>query len=43
MFFGSAPVVAENVPSQSVWGNDADVPAVALATSSETLSPAEKN
>ncbi len=42
MFFGSAPVVAENVPSQSVWGNDADVPAVALTSSAE-LSPAEKN
>jgi transcriptional regulator with XRE-family HTH domain len=43
MFFGSAPVVAENVPSQSVWGNDADVPAVALATTADALAPVEKN
>ncbi len=44
MFFGSAPVIAENVPSQSVWNNDADVPAAALAAAhSDSLSPAEKN
>ena len=44
MFFGSAPVVAENVPSQNVWGNDTDVSAVALTSSATSeLSPAEKN
>jgi transcriptional regulator with XRE-family HTH domain len=41
MFFGSAPVVAENMP-QSVWGNEADV-APLHAASAEALSPAEKN
>ncbi len=43
MFFGSAPVVAENVPSQSMWNNDADVPAAVSMSSSDTLSAAEKN
>src|SRR3989344_5927203 len=43
MFFGSAPVVAENVPSQSVWSNDADVSAAVAMSSSEVLSHAEKN
>src|SRR3989344_8045936 len=43
MFFGSAPVVAENVPSQSVWNNNADVPTVALTSSTDSLAPAEKN
>ena len=44
MFFGSAPVVAENVPSQSVWNSNTDVSNVALATaSSDSLTPAEKN
>lgn len=43
MFFGSAPVVAENLPSQSVWNNE-EVSQAALNASSETvLSPAEKN
>ena len=31
MFFGSAPVVSESVPSQSVWSNDAAVAPVAGA------------
>ncbi len=43
MFFGSAPVVAENVPSQSVWSNDADVSAAVAMSSSDTLSAVEKN
>lgn len=43
MFFGSAPVVAENVPSQSMWNNDADVSAAVAMSSSDTLSAAEKN
>lgn len=44
MFFGSAPVVAENVPSQSVWGSDAEVSSVALAnTAADPLATAEKN
>jgi hypothetical protein len=44
MFFGSAPVIAENVPSQSVWGNGPDVSAAALAgVSADPLTPAEKN
>jgi transcriptional regulator with XRE-family HTH domain len=44
MFFGSAPVVAETMPSQSVWGNDSELNSVALASSSsEVLTAAEKN
>jgi hypothetical protein len=44
MFFGSAPVVAETMPSQSVWGNDSEINSVALASSSsEVLTAAEKN
>jgi len=44
MFFGSAPVVAENVPSQSVWGNDSEVAAAALSSpTSSALAAAEKN
>ncbi len=43
MFFGSAPVVAEAVPSQSVWGNDSEMPAINMNTSSEALPAAEKN
>lgn len=45
MFFGSAPVVAENVPSQSVWGNEAEVPAInaAAMNMASELSPAERN
>ena len=44
MFFGSAPVVAETMPSQSVWGNDAEINSAALASSSsEVLTAAEKN
>lgn len=44
MFFGSAPVVAENMPSQSVWGSDSELPSVALASSSsEALTASEKN
>jgi transcriptional regulator with XRE-family HTH domain len=44
MFFGSAPVVAENVPSQSVWGNESEISNAALTSSSQSeLSPAEKN
>ncbi|RYZ99380.1 MAG: XRE family transcriptional regulator [Proteobacteria bacterium] len=35
MFFGSAPVIAENLPSQSVWGNDSDLNGVNLASSNE--------
>jgi transcriptional regulator with XRE-family HTH domain len=42
MFFGSAPVVAENVPSQAMWNNE-DVPAAVAMASSDSLSPAEKN
>jgi transcriptional regulator with XRE-family HTH domain len=42
MFFGSAPVVAENVPSQAMWSND-DVPATVAMSSSDSLAPAEKN
>lgn len=36
MFFGSAPVVAEAVPSQSVWAND-DV--IAVAPSAASVAP----
>jgi hypothetical protein len=44
MFFGSAPVVAETMPSQSVWGNDAEINSAALASSSsEVLTASEKN
>lgn len=44
MFFGSAPVVAEAVPSQSVWGNDSEINNISLSPmGSETLTPAEKN
>ena len=44
MFFGSAPVVAETMPSQSVWGNDSEINSVALSSSSsEALTAAEKN
>lgn len=41
MFFGSAPVVSENLPSQSVWGNESTITPNSI--SSENLSPAEKN
>jgi transcriptional regulator with XRE-family HTH domain len=44
MFFGSAPVVAEAMPSQSVWGNDSEISSVSLASSSsEALTASEKN
>jgi transcriptional regulator with XRE-family HTH domain len=43
MFFGSAPVVAENLPSQSVWGSDSEVASVPHASATEALLPAEKN
>jgi transcriptional regulator with XRE-family HTH domain len=43
MFFGSAPVVAENVPSQSMWNSDADLPAAVTMSASDALAPAEKN
>ena len=44
MFFGSAPIVAENVPSQSVWGSDNEAASVNLASAPEAaLLPAEKN
>lgn len=43
MFFGSAPVVAENVPSQSVWSNDSEIPAINNAAASEMIPAAEKN
>ena len=43
MFFGSAPVVAENVPSQSVWGNDSEIPAMTNAAASDIIPAAEKN
>lgn len=43
MFFGSAPVVAENVPSQSVWGNDSEIPAINNAAASDIIPAAEKN
>jgi transcriptional regulator with XRE-family HTH domain len=41
MFFGSAPVVAENMP-QAVWSSETDMP-MATNSASEVLSPAEKN
>ena len=45
MFFGSAPVVAEAMPSQTVWGNDAEVSSVAMSTSPSVIAQntAEKN
>lgn len=44
MFFGSAPVVAEAMPSQSVWSNDSEISSVTLASSSsEALTASEKN
>jgi transcriptional regulator with XRE-family HTH domain len=43
MFFGSAPVVAENLPSQSVWNNEEVSQAAINASETNTLSPAEKN
>ena len=43
MFFGSAPVVAENLPSQSVWNNEEVSQAAITASDTNTLTPAEKN
>lgn len=43
MFFGSAPVVAETMPSQSVWGANETAGIAHAAPSVEALSPAEKN
>lgn len=40
MFFGSAPVVSESVPSQAVWSNDA---AVAPVANDMPFANAEKN
>jgi transcriptional regulator with XRE-family HTH domain len=40
MFFGSAPVVAENIPSQAAWSNDA---AAAPAASDMPFAAVEKN
>ena len=43
MFFGSAPVVAETMPSQSVWGVDSEINSVALASSNEVALTASKD
>jgi len=44
MFFGSAPVVAENIPSQAAWNNESTVPTVGMtAPAMDGLTPAEKN
>jgi transcriptional regulator with XRE-family HTH domain len=43
MFFGSAPVVAENVPTQSVWGSDSEINPAALASSNEVALTASKD
>ena len=44
MFFGSAPVVAEAMPTQNVWGSDAEINNAAIPSmSSDLLTPAEKN
>jgi transcriptional regulator with XRE-family HTH domain len=43
MFFGSAPVIAEIMPSQSVWGNDSDLNTVALTSSNEVALTAKEN
>lgn len=43
MFFGSAPVVAETMPSQSVWGVDSEINTVALASSNEVALTASKD
>ncbi len=43
MFFGSAPVVAENVPAQSVWSSsDAEVANLAVPQNQNFIA-AEKN
>lgn len=42
MFFGSSPVVAENVPSQ-VWGSDSELPAITPAAMNSELPAAERN
>lgn len=43
MFFGSAPVIAETMPSQSVWGVDSDINTVALTSSNEVALTAKEN
>jgi len=44
MFFGSAPVVAETVPAQSVWNSaDAEISTMPASQPAEFFSTAEKN
>ena len=44
MFFGSAPVVAQDVPATSVWGSDHDLNNVALNNNNDVaLSAAKEN
>lgn len=43
MFFGSAPVIAETMPSQSVWGSDSEINSVALSSSNEVALTAKEN
>src|SRR5580704_578908 len=42
MFFGSAPVVAENVPSQA-WGTESEISNGAMATANVDVHAIEKN
>ena len=46
MFFGAAPVVAEALPTQSVWGTEAEVSNAAIAATQSgpgNFIPSEKN
>jgi hypothetical protein len=43
MFFGSAPVVAEAMPTQAVWSNDSEILNVAIPSSSNDALLSEKN
>ena len=44
MFFGSAPVVAEAMPSQNAWSNDSDLAtAVAIQSNNSEVLLSEKN
>ena len=43
MFFGSAPVIAENVPATGIWNNEAEIAPLANAATENAFLPSEKN